>query len=499
MKTLMDVNELGAVDADADNLLEQCFEDHEAYLNAKSHKKFLIIGRKGSGKTAIYRKLLREKSYSRFSFGHDFTDYPWHLHNHQAVVGVPDEQKFFQSWRYLILMTLSKILLNQDHSQPYSDEAMESLAKVERFVADTYGTLNPDVAQIFSPVRKLRFKSSFEITWPVKMTLNAEGVPMSELPSIVQEVNRNLVEAVVSSVNPDFDYYVCFDQLDLGFENSETYKSRLIGLLLAAREINVKAAEKGKKLSILVFLRDDIYQLLSFEDKNKITQNYVSRIEWDTQRTARTLKQLMEKRLAVVLEVPEEGAWEKAFDEDEKMTGRQNKYQHMLDRTFLRPRDMIKFTNEVLAAYKRHRTYGQDSEFVRFRNKDVQAARYEYSSYLLSEIDDEIPKHYPDYQKYIEILKSMESLQFTLEDFQKTCERRKAFLPVEANPLAILMALFQFSLIGYYALGGGTGGSEYVYKYKDPTAQFNEAASSYRIHAGLKEVLGVKNYVRSDS
>jgi hypothetical protein len=50
MKTLMDVDELGAVDADADNLLEQCFEDHEAYLNAKSHKKFLIIGRKGSGK-----------------------------------------------------------------------------------------------------------------------------------------------------------------------------------------------------------------------------------------------------------------------------------------------------------------------------------------------------------------------------------------------------------------------------------------------------------------
>jgi hypothetical protein len=162
----------------------------------------LILGRKASGKTAIYRKLLREKSYSQFSFGHDFTDYPWQLHNHQAIVGVPDEQRFFQSWRYLILMTLSKILLNQDHSQSYCDEAMESLAKVERFVADTYGTLNPDVAQIFSPVRKLRFKSSFEITLPLKMTLNAEGVPMSELPSIVQEVKRNLIEAVVNGVNP---------------------------------------------------------------------------------------------------------------------------------------------------------------------------------------------------------------------------------------------------------------------------------------------------------
>jgi hypothetical protein len=166
----------------------------------------------------------------------------------------------------------------------------------------------------------------------------------------------------------------------------------------------------------------------------------------------------MERRLAAVLEIPAEGAWQAAFDEDEKMTGRQDKYQHMLDRTFLRPRDMIKFTNEVLAAYKKHRMNGESLEYPRFRNKDVQAARNEYSSYLLSEIDDEIPKHYPDYQKYIEILKSMESLQFRVEDFEVACERRKAFLPIDATPQAILMALFQFSLIGYYAPGGGTGG-----------------------------------------
>jgi hypothetical protein len=494
----MEVDELGAVDADADRLLEQCFEDHEAYLDAKAHKKFLVIGRKGSGKTAIYRKFLREKAFDKFSFGHDFTDYPWHHHNLQGAIGVPEEQRFFQSWRYLILLTMSKLLLNQDHSQPWSDDAMEALARVERFVADSYGSPNPDIAQVFSPARKLRFKSSFEISWPMKVAVEAEGVPMSELPTIIQEVNKNLIEAVITSINPDFNYYVCFDQLDLGFENKPDYKSRLIGLLLAAREINVKAAEAGKKFSVLVFLRDDIYQLLSFEDKNKITQNYVSRIEWDTKRTTRTLKQLMEKRIALVLEVPEEGAWEAAFDEDEKMTGRQSKYQHMLDRTFLRPRDMIKFSNEVLSSYKRSRLADGNSGSPLFCNGDVQNARNEYSTYLLNEIDDEIPKHYPDYQKYIEILKSMESLQFTLDDFQISCERRKSFLPTNANPLGILMALFQFSLIGYYAPGGGSGGSEYVYKYKDPSAQFNEAASTFRIHAGLKEVLGVKNWVRSD-
>jgi len=491
---LSQVDSFGGVDADADKLLEACFEDHEAYLAAKSHNKFLVLGRKGSGKTAIYKKLMQEKRFDAFSFGHDFSDYPWQLHDKQGELGVPEEQRYLQSWRYLILLTLSKMLLNQDHSQPWSDDAQEALAKVEKFLVDSYGSRNPDMAQMFSPIRILRFKSSFEISWPIKV--GVEGVPMSELPTIVQEVNRNLLRAVVDSLNPEFDYYVCFDQLDLGFDNSANYKSRLIGLLLAAREMNVKARDAGKRLSVLVFLRDDIYQALSFEDKNKPTENFSCRIEWDTPRTTRTLKQLMEKRFAQVLSIPESDAWSEVFDEMEQMPGRQNKYQHMLDRTFLRFRDMIKFCNEVLKVFQRELGLVERSKFS---NRDVQVARNEYSAYLLSELDDEVPKHYPNYRTYLEILKSMESLQFTLEDFRAGCESRRTVLRDDTNPSSILMALFEFSLVGYYAPGGGGfGGSEYIWKYKDVRSQFNEGALNYRIHPGLKEVLGVKKWTKSE-
>ncbi len=131
MEDLTKVTSFGAVDADTDSLLDACFEDHEAYLRAQDHSKFLIIGRKGSGKTAIYRKIIGERTHDRFSFGHDFTDYPWHLHDHQALKGVPEEQRFVQSWRYLICLTSAKILLNQDQSQPCSDAALQHLAKLE--------------------------------------------------------------------------------------------------------------------------------------------------------------------------------------------------------------------------------------------------------------------------------------------------------------------------------------------------------------------------------
>ena len=497
MKQLHEIDSFGGIDADTDTLLDECFEDHEAYLKSKAHERFLVLGKKGSGKTAIFRKFISTREHAIFTFGHTFTDYPWHHHDKQAAIGVPEEERYVHSWRYLILISVAKILLNQDQSQPWSDGMFEHVRKLEKFVIDSYGTRDPDVTEIFSPAKTLRFKSSFEIPLTqLKVSFEAGGVPLGKLPTIIQDVNRSLTDSVVATLNPDFDYYVCFDQLDLGFDPSDdNYKNRLIGLILAARDLNIRAKAAGKKLSVLVFLRDDIYQTLRFEDKNKVTEAFTMRIEWDTERTKRTLKDLMQKRFAAVLEIKEKGAWEEVFDESEQMPSRQGKYQHMLDRTFLRPRDIIKFCNETLSSYK---ALPEEDRGPRFSNRAINAARTEYSQYFLSELDDEIFKHMLHYEAYIEILKSLNSLQFKRSDFEEACKTRAGILPESYDPLRILNSLFDFSLIAYYNPGGGGyGGSEYVWRYKDSRARFNESAATFRIHPGLKEVLGLKKFTRS--
>ena len=496
MVKLKEIPTFGGIDADTDGLLNQCFENHEAYIETKAHNKFLVLGRKGSGKTAIFRKYLSIHEFNVFTFGHTFTDYPWHHHDRQSAIGVPEEQRYVHSWRYLVLITVAKILLNQDQSQPWSERSFEEIRKIERFVVDSYGSRDPDITQVFSPTKTLRFHASFQIPLAqMNLSVSSEGVPLEKLPTIIQEVNQNLTDAVIAALNPDFDYYVCFDQLDLGFDPTDkAYRDRLIGLILAARDLNVKARQAGKKISILIFLREDIYQTLRFEDKNKVTEAFATRIEWDTGRTGKTLRQLMEKRLSAVLKIPEEKSWEVVFDEGEQMPGRQSKYQHMIDRTFLRPRDMIKFCNETLAAFKMQ----NEPERQRFLNKDINAARPEYSRYFLNELDDEIFKHIPNYQAYIEILKSLESLQFTKSDFDQACEGRRNLFAKDLDSSLILRELFEFSLIGFYmAGGGGYGGSEYIWRYMDPRALFNESAVSFRVHPGLKETLGLKKFTRS--
>jgi hypothetical protein len=491
MKPLTKVETFGAIDADNDSLLLDCFEDHEAFLRVKDGSRFLVVGRKGSGKTAIFKRLITHSGHNYFCFGHTFSDYPWHHHDLQARIGIPDFDKFTHSWKYLILLTASKMILNFDQSLPVDQDSMEVMLKIEKFVIDTYGTRDPDVTQVFTPSKTLKLKPHFELDWKIlKAGISPESVPMIELPAIVQELNANLLRYVIHCLNPAHEYFICFDQLDLGFDpTAGDYRNRLIGLLLASRDINLAARQAGKNLFIAVFLRDDIYETLHFEDKNKLTENFLSLIEWDTPRTDKTLKTLMEKRFRVVLGGTP--SWDEVFDETKEMPGHQTKYQHILDRTYLRPRDIIKFTNSVLKQYKARKA-ADPNVGDRFENIDLNNARTEYSNYLMNELDDEIHKHLPHYQELVEALRTIGVWQFTFEEFERQATSGGT-KPEAAR--AVLQELYDFSLVGFYRPGGrGYGGSEYVFRYKEPRTRLDPAAGRFRIHPGLIDVLGLKRF-----
>ena len=485
MRNLSAVENFGAIDADSDDLLRDCFQDHPAYLRVREMKEFLVLGRKGSGKTAIFKRLLVDSSATSIATGHSFDDYPWAHHELQAQTGVPDERRFVHSWKYLILIGLAKMILNSDHTQPWSEEAADSGAALEDFVIDSYGSRDPDFRQLFSPARQLRFKGSLRLGL---IDIGGEEVAVTDLPLHVQEVNRAILNHILRALNPEVDYFVCFDQLDLGFSTLDaSYAQRLVGLILASRDLIVAARGAGKRLNVPVFLRNDIYQDLQFEDKNKITENFVTEVRWSEEGSSLTLKKLMESRFGRVLsENPDDAGvhvpWNLVFDEVKEMPSRQSKYRHICDRTFLRPRDVIKFCNEILRAHTSSSASG-----AQFANESIHAARDAYSDYLLNELDDEIAKHVPHYKEYLEVLKELGSLNFSLEAFSNAWSRRATVSGIP--PTAGLTDLFEFSVIGYLKPGGRGGGSEYVWRYRDPRARFNAAADTYRVHPGFKESL----------
>jgi hypothetical protein len=117
----------------------------------------------------------------------------------------------------------------------------------------------------------------------------------------------------------------------------------------------------------------------------------------------------------------------------------------------------------------------------------------------MNELDDEIHKHIPHYPDLVELLRATGVWQFTLEDLEKQYASKPPAQGV-SGPKDALEQLYDFSLIGFYRPGGrGYGGSEYVFKYKEPRTRFDPTATRFRIHPGLIDILGLKRFTMADS
>ncbi len=169
------------------------------------------------------------------------------------------------------------------------------------------------------------------------------------------------------------------------------------------------------------------------------------------------------------------------------MTGKQQKYQYILDRTFKRPRDIIKYTNEVLRSYKQSKSASE-----KFSNLDVSRAKFEYSKYLRKELVDEMNKHFSHEEFSFSVLRAVGKVTFTIAKFREVFEGLAGKREMSLTHAEALRQLYNFSVVAYLKVGGSGGGSEWVWNYEDTEAEYDEMATVFRVHSGLKEVLSLK-------
>lgn len=487
IEKLKEVTTFGGIDASNDGMLLAAFEDHEAYKNAINLSRTIIIGRKGAGKSAIFKRITSDGDQKNRSLGFVFSDYPWEHHGQQKQSGVPDEECYRESWKYFISMMLCKLMLKDRSIIPPESDAQDALLDIERFVRDSYGSTDPALTRIFTPGQKLKISGRLNF-WG--LSGEAKTIDIEKLPKFYSEVNRNVLEALMRCMTPNYRFYICFDELDIGFDprNSE-YLQRLIGLIRAAKSTNEQMRRNGIHCGVIVLLRDDIWHVLRFEDKNKLTQDQLSEIKWIKDDGPHCIKKLMERRFKEVL--GPSANWNYLFNEFRQMARFQAKYDFICERGFLRPRDIIHYCNEVLRAFHRApNVAGFDNELVR-------GAEEEYSRYFMQELEDELHKHSKSYERYFEVLKGLTNVKFSRDEFDSVWAERKTIFDDGETPQKALEALFDFSVIGYLATGGRGAGSKYIWHYLEPRVRFNADAKAYQVHLGLKHEFDLKLYART--
>lgn len=489
IEKLRDVQTFGGIDASSDRILLQAFEDHSAYKAALDFSRPIILGRKGAGKSAVFKKITSDDRDEVASSGFTFSDYPWEHHGQQKQSGVPVEECYRESWKYFISLMLCKLILKRRDRISSEPAAQTAASDIQNFVVDSYGTMDPALTRVFTPGQKIKLSGKINF-WGVGA--EAKTIDIEHLPRFYAEINHNVLDAILRCIPREQKFYICFDELDIGFDpRNQDYLQRLIGLVRAAKYTNDRLRQENVSGAVVILLRDDIWHTLRFEDKNKLTQDQMSEIRWSKEDGPHCIKRLMERRFNEVLGSSPTVPWDQLFVESRQMARFQTKYDFICERGFLRPRDMIQYCNEVLRVFKsKHNDTGFDNEVVR-------AAEVAYSRYFMQELEDELHKHSKSYERYFEVLKGLSNVGFSRDEFDRAWDARKTMFDDGETPERALEALFEFSVIGYLATGGRGAGSKYVWRYLEPRVRFNADAKTFQVHLGLKNEFDLKLYART--
>ena len=192
----------GKDDAESDiapgGLLREGFIHTSAYMAAQSGKKSLIIGRKGSGKSAISVALLQQShpglKVSLVTPDEISAD---EIRRFQ-LVGIPAEQSKALLWRYIFAVQIAKFIVQ--HSKNHGRSAPSAVRKLKRFLHDNGETDDFELHEKFWRIIE-RLKSSISLeAFGAKIALEIQGPTEGIKASNSLDLLERQIEDAVSAL-----------------------------------------------------------------------------------------------------------------------------------------------------------------------------------------------------------------------------------------------------------------------------------------------------------
>ena len=145
------------------------------------------------------------------------------------------------------------------------------------------------------------------------------------------------LEAVLKAQVVETPVTVLLDRLDDAWDGTDDSLHLIGGAVRATRDIAI-AWDQPSPSPVITFLRTDLWERLSFNDKNKMSQDIIY-LDW----TPEQLGDVVDLRIHNSLDTPLGRGWETAFTADE-MRQRAGAKTYITKRTMGRPRDVIAFS-----------------------------------------------------------------------------------------------------------------------------------------------------------
>jgi len=451
---------------------DQYFWNVKEVSQIQAGDKYFVIGRKGSGKTAICEHFNQMRAHDVFSDKLSFKNFPFNeLYAHKNQKFTTPNQ-YITLWKYLIYSSVCRMMLK--------NEAVDAELRAE--LTKLYGDELPLSRRIGKWVAKEFGFSLFGISAKVSKDPH---VNQGEWTAYV-----DYLEDILLSHAGEATYFILFDELDEDYrdviqaEQYQQYTALITSLFKAVQDVRTTlGANPALRVFPVVFLRDDIYEIVQDNDKNKWGDFRVD-LNWDIAKIKKVIAFRISRALNPTGESLEfEDAWRRVFGTGLIGIGsgakrKTSTFEYIAQSTLLRPRDFV--------AYLQNCAHDADENNQFITPDVVKRVDKAFSNYLREELTDELFAILPDVVNIFDAISQLRKWNFSIDELEKTYGQQieRGFIK-EKNIKFVLQTLYLFSVIGNV-----TARNRPVFRYQNREARlnFNERVA---VHRGLFKALQI--------
>lgn len=434
VKMMKKIN-FGDIDGYGDPNLDQYFLDNGYWDRVINGDIFFVSGRKGTGKSAIYR-MIEEQSVNNGVIVHntDFGDFPFNRLLNMRDDNFSKPNQYQSIWKYMILLDFAKLIAN--YPLP-GDEENDHYLEIKDFVKKCLGNSLSDL-----------YKEVITSTSKTDCGIKSDYLSCSygnELSAVynlnncrdVSELNQKLQNYLISyflSCPEERKVVIQFDRLDDNYnalQRIDDYLCAIASLLKFTYSFNQELRRRNISCAkVIVYLRRDIIREIGKIDAESARwEPFIYNIDWTIANTHKyqnsELYAMINKRISASISgidfdnlFDTESINLRSFRDDSLI----EVFRYIVDRTMHRPRDVIQFCKKIQEEIIK-------SNSVYFRV--IKNAEREYCTWLVyDELENEINPILNNIDELYQLLREMGQHSFSLEDFY---QKSKAYCVTQDN------------------------------------------------------------------
>lgn len=450
------------------DLFDSAFIDPKNYLKELLNgRKFLILGRKGSGKTAYgakIRRLSSDKNNHIIAKLCSLSDLNYSSFQSEfADPNVFGGRKFLGIWKYLIMLEVIRLIFDKCPEQE-NQELSELYDGLKKYGLLSSGDLVHTASELKTSELKINLKNIFQFSYGNKKEKVVNG------PSEISEI---MLDTVCNCFFGENKSFIIVDGLD-DVLRSFTFSSDIItGLLRAAENLNSKFKSSLVNIKIIILLRTDIFNLCRDPDLNKIKRDSSINLSWSKD----DLKEIVIRRIQNVHPYIKNfnSFW---YDYVPEKYKEKDSIQYLFELTLMRPRDILQFFIECQNLYEQRNSlsYKEFASTISAYSKNYFVS--EMQDDLTGFLDDSVVKNIPS------LFSGLGKRIFYEDEMSEIIEQND--LKITAKQL--LKSMFESGYIGQ--VRDKPYGGRYSFRYLNPYDNYMSRDQCI-VHRGLVKAFNI--------